>query len=103
LGNYELEVRDNAFFCRAGITVASVLADGSISACPSLDRDFIQGNIYTDRFNDVWQNRFELLRNRYWAKSGICENCKQWKNCLGNGMHLRNPITKNRCIATIKC
>jgi len=36
LGNYEGEVRDNFFFCRAGINIASVLADGSIAACPNL-------------------------------------------------------------------
>ena len=36
LGNYESEVRDNFFFCRAGINVASILIDGSISACPNL-------------------------------------------------------------------
>jgi len=30
LGDYEIEVRDTTFFCRAGIHVASVLVDGSI-------------------------------------------------------------------------
>ncbi len=91
LGNYEYKVRSHGFFCRAGITVGSVLADGSISACPSLDKEFIQGNIYTDDFNDVWQNRYQIYRNKDWAKTGICKNCKQWNNCLGNGLHLRNP------------
>ncbi len=41
LGNYEKEVRDDFFFCRAGINVASVLADGSISACPNLRGNFV--------------------------------------------------------------
>lgn len=36
LGDYEGRVRDNFFFCRAGINVASILVDGSISACPNL-------------------------------------------------------------------
>ena len=64
LGNYEGEVRDNFFFCHAGIHVASVLADGSISACPSLRRNFIQGNIYIDNFAAVWQNKYEMFRNK---------------------------------------
>ena len=34
LGKYELEVRDSFSFCRAGINVASIFVDGSISACP---------------------------------------------------------------------
>jgi radical SAM enzyme (rSAM/lipoprotein system) len=89
LGNYEGKVRDGYFFCRAGITVASVLADGSISACPSLRGDFIQGNIHKDDFIDCWNNRFSKMRNRDWAKTSKCTNCKEFKYCNGNGLHLR--------------
>ena len=90
LGNYEMEVRDNMFFCRAGINVASILADGSISACPNLRDNFIQGNIYRDNFRDVWENRYGIFRDRRWTKTGICADCKSYKYCQGNGMHLRN-------------
>lgn len=45
LGNYEGEVRQNFFFCQAGITVGSVMADGSIAACTSIRADYHQGNI----------------------------------------------------------
>ncbi|MDR2556229.1 MAG: radical SAM protein, partial [Bacteroidales bacterium] len=38
VGKYEKKVRDNCFFCRAGINIASVLIDGSISACPNINR-----------------------------------------------------------------
>ena len=90
LGKYELEVRDNFFACRAGINVASILADGSISACPNLRDNFIQGNIYSDNFHDVWENRYAVFRDRSWTKTGICADCKMYKYCEGNGMHLRN-------------
>ena len=93
LGNYEKEVRDDFFFCRAGINIASVLADGSISACPSLRDNFIQGNIYKDNFADVWENRYEKYRDRSWAKTGICATCKDYDYCQGNGLHLRNEKT----------
>jgi radical SAM enzyme (rSAM/lipoprotein system) len=93
LGNYEGEVRDNFFFCRAGISVVSVLADGSISACPSLRDNFIQGNIYKDNLADVWNNRFEKYRDRSWTKTGECAACEFYKNCEGNGLHLRNEKT----------
>ena len=89
LGNYEGKVRDGYFFCRAGITVASILADGSISACPSLRGDFIQGNIYRDDFIDCWNNRYSKMRNRNWAKTSKCSNCNEFKYCAGNGLHLR--------------
>lgn len=88
LGNYDRKVRDWHYFCRAGINIGSVLADGSISACPNIDRRFAQGNIYTDDFLDVWDNRFEKFRNREWMKCGICADCREYKNCLGGAMHL---------------
>jgi len=90
LGNYESEVRDNFFFCRAGINIGSILVDGSISACPDLRGNFIQGNIYKDNFMQVWNEKFTLYRNREWTKTGICNDCKLYKYCEGNGMHLRN-------------
>ena len=93
LGNYEGEVRDHFFFCRAGITVGSVLADGSISACPDLRDNFIQGNIYQDNLADVWENRYQLFRDRSWTKTGICADCSFYRDCEGNGMHLRDEKT----------
>jgi len=88
LGEYEGKVRDNFFFCRAGIHIASVLADGSISACPNINRDFVQGNIYSDSLIDVWNNRFGIMRDRSWTKTGICRDCKDYRNCGGGAMHL---------------
>ena len=89
LGDYEMEVRDTPFFCRAGIHVGSVLVDGSISACPSMRGDYIQGNIYQDDFWTVWNDRYQIMRDRSWTKNGICANCKDYKYCEGNGLHLR--------------
>lgn len=94
LGNYEQEVRDHFYTCHAGINVASVLADGSISACPSIRSNFNQGNIYTDNFWEVWNNRFEPFRNREWAHTGKCADCNMWRYCEGNGMHLHDDEGK---------
>ena len=88
LGRYEEEVRDIRYFCRAGVNIASVLIDGRICACPNIDRDaFSQGSIYKDNFFEVWDTRFQPFRDRSWARTGECEGCREWKNCLGNGMH----------------
>ena len=75
-------------FCRAGITIGSILIDGSISACPNIDSSYVQGNIYQDDFLDVWENRFLPFRDRAWMKQGLCADCKVYKNCLGGAMHL---------------
>lgn len=90
LGNYEFDVRDDSFFCKAGVTVGSVLSDGSISACSSIRSDYHQGNIYEDDFMDVWENRFDVFRNREWMRKGECADCKVFRYCRGNGMHLRD-------------
>lgn len=99
LGSYETEVRDGFFFCRAGINIASVLADGSICACPNINHELIQGNIYKDDFMDVWNNRFEVMRDREWTRVGLCKDCKEFKWCRGNGIHLRDLENKDvlRC------
>ena len=88
--DYEGEIRDYLFHCMAGISVASILIDGSISACTSIRGKYYQGNIYKDDFWDVWENCFESYRNREWMrKQEPCNNCKLFRYCEGGGMHLR--------------
>ncbi|MFV0364894.1 MAG: SPASM domain-containing protein [Mangrovibacterium sp.] len=57
-------MRDGFFFCRAGINIALILVDGSISVCPNLRENFIQGNIYKDNFRDIWENKYDVYRDR---------------------------------------
>ena len=91
LGNFEGEVRDRFFFCQAGVSIGSVLADGSISACPSIRSDYHQGNIYQDDFMEVWNTRFNVFRDRAWMREmEPCRSCRQFKYCRGGGMHLRD-------------
>jgi radical SAM enzyme (rSAM/lipoprotein system) len=97
VGGFEGRVRDSLFFCRAGINIGSVLIDGAISACPNNDRAFVQGNIYTDNFFNIWQTRFQPFRNREWNRVGNCSNCNSYKECNGSGFHnwhgdLNNPL-----------
>ena len=94
LGGYEGDVRDGFFLCNAGVTVGSVLVDGSISACPSIRADYHQGNIYKDNFMDVWESRFQPYRDREWMHTGECADCKWFRYCRGNGMHLRDAEGK---------
>lgn len=89
LGHYEGVVRDDIYRCDAGLMTASVLANGDISGCMSIRSHYAQGNIYRDRFSDVWQNRFEQMRDRRWMKQGECRDCLAWDWCVGGPMHLR--------------
>ena len=90
LGDYEAEVRDHLYQCAAGLSVASILIDGSISACTSIRGKYYQGNIYKDHFWEVWENGFKPYRDRSWMReTAPCKDCKVWRYCEGNGMHLR--------------
>ena len=88
LGEYEQKVRDHFFYCRSGIDVASIRCDGAISGCTSVRSHMDQGNIYNDDFWEVWQNGFQIMRDRHWAKKGSCANCTMWRYCEGSGLHL---------------
>jgi radical SAM enzyme (rSAM/lipoprotein system) len=91
LGTYEGRVRDHLYTCQAGITIGSVLIDGSISACTSIRGPYSQGNIYKgDDFMDVWENRFQLFRDRSWMHNDECGDCRLFRYCQGGGMHLRD-------------
>ena len=54
------------------------------------DKNFHQGNIYQDDFIEVWENRFQPYRDRSWMKKGQCGDCKWFRYCQVNGMHLRD-------------
>ncbi len=97
LGDYEQKVRDHFFYCRSGVEVASIRCDGGISGCTSVRSHMDQGNIYRDDFWDVWQNRFQVMRDRSWAKKGQCKDCKVWRYCEGSGLHLYDDNSELLC------
>lgn len=90
LGRYEGDVRDTFYHCSAGVSIAGIRVDGAISGCTSIRARYDQGNIYRDDFMDVWNNRFAPYRDREWMRHGACGNCRVFKYCRGNGMHLRD-------------
>jgi len=90
LSNYEGEVRDEFYFCRAGINIASILHEGSICACPNISRKLIQGNILQDSLIEIWNTKYQIFRNRGWTKTNQCAICENYKYCLGNGICLRD-------------
>jgi len=85
---FEGLVRPYLAQCRAGITVAGIRYDGRIAACPELSAAFDQGHVRTDRFRDVWNTRYRVMRDRSWARKGICADCDHWTTCQGGALHL---------------
>ena len=89
---FEKEIRDTYFYCVTGLYVASILSNGDIFVCPNVERrkEFVQGNIKTDSFVDVWENKFKLFRSDDRLKCEKCNKCKKWKYCLGASFHTFN-------------
>jgi radical SAM protein with 4Fe4S-binding SPASM domain len=86
---YEGRVRDWHFKCPAGISVASILHDGAIGACPSLGRNMVEGDGRRERFSDVWNNRYQRFRDRKATRyKGPCRQCTWWDFCEGGSLHL---------------
>lgn len=93
-------VRREPYFCRAGISIGSVLADGSISACPNISRSLVQGNVRQDDLLDVWEHRFQRFRDRAWMQTGRCERCEHFPRCAGNSMHLWDDAAGQTALCT---
>jgi radical SAM protein with 4Fe4S-binding SPASM domain len=87
---WEKEIRKHFHYCLAGINVGGILANGDIMACPSIPREFVQGNIRRDDFLHVWDTRFREFRDRRWMRTGKCADCAEFDYCRGGGLHLWN-------------
>ena len=101
--DFEREVRDGFYDCPAGIKVGGILANGDISACPSISRKLVQGNVRTEPFTDCWENRFHPFRDRRWMKQGACASCSEWWICRGNSLHLWNFDTNQPDVCHYRC
>ncbi|MBQ6426077.1 MAG: radical SAM protein [Clostridia bacterium] len=87
--NMERMVRNNYFFCGAGIYVASVRSNGDICTCLDIENlpSLIQGNIHKDDFWDVWSHRFRIFRTDRTDKSQLCRYCEDRVICGGDSAH----------------
>ena len=100
--DYEKEVRKHYFYCRTGINIASILYNGDLFVCPNVPRvkRFIQGNIKTDNFKDVWDNKYQEFRKKDRTKCEECSKCEYWEYCLGGAFHTWNftENKQNQCV-----
>ena len=89
------QVRDHPFFCRAGVNIASVLHDGTVTGCSNNDPRFHVGNIRSEPLDELWEKKFGLFRDRSWVKKTSCGSCRYVGSCEGGSIHLwRNDLRK---------
>jgi len=82
------------FHCVAGINNLGILFDGKLAACSNISRNFVEGDLRTDKIRDVWETRYQRYRNFDWKKTGPCTTCDQWDFCHGGPMHKRLSTEK---------
>ena len=87
---FEGTVRPYLCQCNAGISVGGIRYNGRIGACPELAECFDQGDIREERFKTVWEEKYQNMRDRSWARRGECADCDHWSICRGGGLHLYN-------------
>lgn len=87
--DYEREVRDWYFLCSAGIYVASIHANGDISACLDIEprKELLYGNILKDDFTEIWNNKFEIYRSNLSDLTPKCADCPDKDFCNGGSYH----------------
>jgi radical SAM protein with 4Fe4S-binding SPASM domain len=92
-------IRTQPFFCRAGINIASILTDGTITGCTNNADRFFEGNVLENSFAYVWRNGFRQFRNRSWVEATECGACLHQKRCRGSSIHLwrDNPARPEFC------
>jgi radical SAM protein with 4Fe4S-binding SPASM domain len=84
------KLRSEPFFCRAGINIASILADGTVTGCANNGPAFFEGNIVQDDFARLWKKGFGKFRERSWMRKGLCSACPHFPHCQGGSVHLWN-------------
>jgi radical SAM protein with 4Fe4S-binding SPASM domain len=95
---WECVVRDEFHYCASGILIGSILHDGKVTGCPSVSRQFIEGNIKESPFIDIWKGRFSRYRqDREKTFSQKCSGCEHWILCEGGGFHLLDHASDSFC------
>lgn len=80
-GPWDPLVREAPFSCGAGRNQCVVLPDGEVMPCSTLDRAASAGNVLRTPLQQIWENGFELLRNR--SLPGKCAQCEYASACGG--------------------
>jgi radical SAM protein with 4Fe4S-binding SPASM domain len=88
--------RGKPFFCGAGLTRCSVLADGTVLGCQqAYDRRLSEGNIKEEPLGLIWRRGFRRFRPR--ALPPFCVGCAEARCCAGGcwaEMELRGRCLK---------
>lgn len=72
--------------CYAGTRVAGIESNGDIKGCLSMPEEFVEGNIRSSSFTEIWNNPDGFAYNRKFTRetaSGACHDCRYLPLCRG--------------------
>ncbi len=74
------------FGCYAGTRIAGVESNGDVKGCLSMPEEFVEGNIRSSSFTEIWEDPDRFAYNRKFTKEtagGACRECRYLPLCRG--------------------
>jgi radical SAM protein with 4Fe4S-binding SPASM domain len=72
--------------CYAGTRIAGVESNGNVKGCLSMPEEFVEGNISSGSFTEIWNNPDGFAYNRKFTRetaTGACRECRYLPLCRG--------------------
>ena len=85
--------------CNAGQNVLGIEADGSIKGCPGLPREYIGGNVRTQRLAEIWSSSQVIAFTRGQRNDelwGLCRECYYADTCQGGCTWMAHSLLGRR-------
>jgi len=97
LGDWEEQVRDDPFFCHAGLTFCAIQPNGDVVPCQTdHGGTYSEGNIRETPFREIWESEFQGFRKP--QLSGDCISCEYDRACAGGCWITR--VNEAHCLKT---
>jgi radical SAM protein with 4Fe4S-binding SPASM domain len=74
------------FGCYAGTRVAGIESNGNVKGCLSMPEEFVEGNIRSSSFTEIWNDPDKFSYNRRFTRDtakGFCHQCRYLPLCRG--------------------
>jgi len=81
--------------CQAGYSVLGIQSNGNIKGCLTLSDEYIEGNVRTQKLNEIISNPYAFSYNRNFEKENLdryCKSCKMVNECKGGCLGTRDAL-----------
>lgn len=82
--------------CMAGCLGVAIGSNGDVKGCPSHSAAFVVGNVRTERFATIWNDRGRFAYNTQWQEellAGGCARCRYRRLCRAGCTSMAYAVT----------